>query len=55
MRKVPQTNDSPNLQGLKQEDINGFLEEIAQLMVRMPTHSPGTQSQTAQSHECSTE
>ena len=54
MRENPPNNYNPNLHGLKQEDVSGFLQEIAQIMGYLPTDSPNLQSQTVESHECST-
>jgi len=54
MRENPPNNYNPNLHGLKQEDVSGFLKEIAQIMGLLPADSPNIQSQTVQSHKCST-
>ena len=54
MNKILLNNDIPNLHNLKQEEVSGFLKEIAQIMGQQPTHSPNTQSQTVESRECST-
>ena len=53
MSKTLLSNDRPNLHNLEQEEISGFLKEMAQIMGLLPADSPNTQPQTVQSHESS--